>query len=129
MPGFTLAHSAAEAALKVLHVASGAGSAVTGFVSFLQLLVRHPWGEQPVLVDANGSLDASQRRSLQKQHCHQTASKPQALRILTSANTATSPWTERGPTPQLLRRLSAIARRSLSLLEVRSALHGAQQSA
>ena len=89
---------------------------MTGFISFLQLLVSHPWGDRPILVDPECSIDANLRRSLQKQHRH--AFQSQALRILTPGSIDFSPSTPRGPSLPILRRLCSIALKSLELLQV-----------
>eukprot|EP00697_Spironema_sp_BW2_P003687 gnl/Spiro4/14898_TR8029_c0_g1_i1.p1 gnl/Spiro4/14898_TR8029_c0_g1~~gnl/Spiro4/14898_TR8029_c0_g1_i1.p1 ORF type:complete len:1127 (-),score=361.05 gnl/Spiro4/14898_TR8029_c0_g1_i1:130-3333(-) len=99
-------------------------SQLCGFFRFLSLLAKFDWSDSGLIVDAEGALDSDTRASIvrgfdtQRRAWQQHSSESVAgMFIATSRDHTGLLWTANGPSPQVLGRIVAFARRSLEVVE------------
>lgn len=99
-------------------VAAAPASCLSGLLRFLQLLAEHPWKVQPLIVDPNSELSATQRDAIVRQHAAQRAAgTAPALCIATPRDPTGGAWTGGRPSSQVLHRIVVLAQRSAAALE------------
>eukprot|EP00887_Chlorella_sp_A99_P002636 scaffold6.g2636.t1 len=98
--------------------AAAPAAPLAGFLRFLRLLADHPWRVQPLIVDPQAELSASQRDAILRQHAaRRGAGTAPALCLATARDPGGGAWTAGRPAPQLLPRLVVLAQRSAAALE------------
>ena len=87
---------------------------------FLELIGRHPWRDRPIFLDPEGAMSATERRRfLNMHHQAQKAAGSKLTLVVAPFHAHEICRPDPGPTLPVLRRLSAIARRSCAALKVR----------
>ncbi|GLC36668.1 hypothetical protein PLESTM_000487400 [Pleodorina starrii] len=95
------------------------GSRLTGFLRFLQLLARWPWQVKPLVVDPAGELREADRRAISSRfEARRAAGEAPAMYICTPRDRESRHWTQKGPSPAALQRLTLLATRSAALLQL-----------
>lgn len=87
-----------------------------GFLRFLHLLVSFDWRNDPLIVNLNGDITATEITEIRNDFIASRSSLP-AMFIATPKDKKNSVWTKEGPSVQILQRLIVLAAESLRVLE------------
>ncbi|GLI63249.1 hypothetical protein VaNZ11_006146 [Volvox africanus] len=100
-------------------VAPPPGSRITGFLRFLQLLSRWPWSLKPLVVDPSGELKEADRRLIcARFEAQKSTGEAPAMYVCTPRDRESRHWTRKGPGDSALQRLTVLAARSATLLQL-----------
>ncbi|CAB1418816.1 unnamed protein product [Pleuronectes platessa] len=92
------------------------GSPQVGFLRFLHLLSSFDWRNNPLVVNLNNQLLATDYTEIKNDFMASRESLP-VMFIATPKDKKTSMWTKRGPSVQMLQRVVMVAAESLKVLE------------
>ncbi|KAL3225012.1 hypothetical protein MRX96_026198 [Rhipicephalus microplus] len=92
-------------------------SARLGFQRFLALLANHDWARQPLIINLADKFTKDQVAELHSTFVNQRSTLPPMFIGTPLDRRHPSLWTRHSPTGQILRRLTALARESLRVLE------------
>uniref|UniRef100_A0A131YG99 Nucleolar protein 6 n=1 Tax=Rhipicephalus appendiculatus TaxID=34631 RepID=A0A131YG99_RHIAP len=92
-------------------------SARLGFQRFLALLANHDWARQPLIINLADKFTKDQVAELHSTFVNQRSTLPPMFIATPLDGRHPSLWTRHSPTGQILRRLTALARESLHVLE------------
>ncbi|GIL57828.1 hypothetical protein Vafri_13058 [Volvox africanus] len=95
------------------------GSRITGFLRFLQLLSRWPWSLKPLVVDPAGEMKEADRRLISARfEAQKAAGEAPPMYVCTPRDRESRHWTRKGPSSSALQRLTVLAARSATLLQL-----------
>ncbi|KIH53353.1 hypothetical protein ANCDUO_16521, partial [Ancylostoma duodenale] len=90
---------------------------IAAFRRVLQLIVRHNWTARPLFVDFDGAWNEEEVAKLESNFVKMRPVLPPMV-IITNEDPVGSRWTRDGPTPLLLKRIVALAKSVLKVLDM-----------
>ncbi|EYC07881.1 hypothetical protein Y032_0068g185 [Ancylostoma ceylanicum] len=90
---------------------------IAAFRRVLQLIVKHNWTARPLFVDFDGAWNEEEIAKLESNFVKMRPVLPPMV-VITNEDPVGSRWTRDGPTPLLLKRLIALAKSVLKVLDM-----------